>query len=185
MLLGLTSLPLIAVAIFKVRYRLERLMAYLNPWSDAQGKGYQLLQSMTAMGSGGIFGKGLGNSKLKISNLPECHTDFIFSIIGEEIGLIGTLLCAGLFLFLCMRALKISRSAPDFFSRMVAAGIGLTIGFQALINMGVASGLFPTKGMPLPFISFGGSSLFITLFSMGLLANVSRRIPHAPIDERA
>ncbi len=179
LLLGLTTLPLIAIAIFKVRYRLERLMAYMDPWNDAQGKGYQLLQSMTAMGSGGIFGKGLGNSKLKISNLPECHTDFIFSILGEEIGLIGTLLCAALFLFLCMRALKISKAAPDFFSRMVAAGIGLTVGFQALINMGVASGLLPTKGMPLPFISFGGSSLFITLFSMGLLANVSRRAPRA------
>jgi cell division protein FtsW len=184
MLLGISALPLIAIAIFKVRYRLERLMAYLNPWNDAQGKGYQLLQSMTAMGSGGIFGKGLGNSKLKISNLPECHTDFIFSILGEEIGLIGTLICATLFLFLCLRALKIAKTAPDFFSRMVAAGIGLTVGFQALINMGVASGLFPTKGMPLPFISFGGSSLFITLFSMGLLANVSRRTPRALADER-
>jgi cell division protein FtsW (lipid II flippase) len=100
------------------------------------------------------------------------------------LGLIGTLFCAGLFLFLCLRALKISRMAPDFFSCMVASGIGLTVGFQALINMGVASGLLPTKGMPLPFISFGGSSLFITMFSMGLLANVSRRTARASADER-
>ncbi len=174
-MIGIATLPVVAVAILKVRYRLERLFAYMNPWGDAKGKGYQLIQSLIAMGSGGFFGKGFGNSRLKISNLPECHTDFIFSILGEELGLIGTLLCAGLFLFLCMRSVKIARQAPDCFSRLVAAGIGLTIGFQALINMGVACGLFPTKGMPLPFISFGGSSLVITLFSVGLLANVSRR----------
>jgi cell division protein FtsW len=146
----------------------------MNPWGDAKGKGYQLIQSLIAMGSGGFFGKGFGNSRLKISNLPECHTDFIFSVLGEELGLLGTLICASLFLFLCMRSVKIARKAPDCFSRLVAAGIGLTIGFQALINMGVACGLFPTKGMPLPFISFGGSSLVMTLFSVGLLASISR-----------
>ena len=181
-LLGLAALPVVVIAVMKVRYRLERLFAYMDPWSDAQGKGYQLIQSLIAMGSGGYFGKGFGNSRLKISNLPECHTDFIFSVLGEELGLIGTLFCASLFLFLCMRALKIAKKAPDAFSRLVAAGIGLTIGYQALINMGVACGLFPTKGMPLPFISFGGSSLLITLFSVGLLANVSRRIP-APVEK--
>lgn len=172
--LGALMLPGIVLAVLKVRYRLERLMAYLNPWADARGKGYQLVQSLMAMGSGGFFGRGLGSSKIKIANLPDCHTDFVFSILGEELGLMGTLVCAGLFLFLCMRGLKIAKSAPTCFSRLVACGISLTIGFQALINMGVASGLFPTKGMPLPFISFGGSSLVVTMFSVGLLANVSR-----------
>ncbi|MCG3203531.1 MAG: putative peptidoglycan glycosyltransferase FtsW [Elusimicrobia bacterium] len=181
--LGLASLPVLVIGILKVQYRLERFFAYLNPWEDAKGKGYQLIQSLTAMGSGGFFGKGLGNSRLKISNLPECHTDFIFSVLGEELGLLGTMLCAGLFLFLCMRSLKIAKQAPDVFSRMVAAGIGLTIGYQAIINMGVASGLLPTKGMPLPFISFGGSSLVIMLFSVGLLANVSRQASF-PIEKR-
>lgn len=174
--LGLTALPLVILAVFKVRYRLERLLAYLDPWSDTQGKGYQLVQSLTAMGSGGFFGKGLGESQVKISNLPDCHTDFIFSILGEELGLIGTLTCATLFFYLCMRGLKISKSAPNYFSRLLGVGVSLMIGFQALINMGVAAGLFPTKGMPLPFISFGGSSLLMTMMSVGILASLSRYV---------
>ena len=174
-LMAIAVLPLVAVSIFKVRYRLERMMAYLNPWSDAQGTGYQLVQSLLALGSGGIFGRGLGESKIKISSLPDAHTDFVFAVLGEELGLIGTLFCASLFLFLCLRGLKIALGAKSLFARLAAAGISLTIGMQALINMGVASGLFPTKGMPLPFISFGGSSLVITLTSIGILANVSRQ----------
>ena len=152
----------------------ERLFAYLDPWSDAKGKGYQLIQSLLAMGSGGIFGRGLGESRLKVGNLPDCHTDFVFSVLGEELGLLGTLSCAALFLLLCLRGLRISRQSRDLFPRLVAAGISLTIGFQAVINMGVASGLFPTKGMPLPLISFGGSSLVITLACVGILASISR-----------
>jgi cell division protein FtsW len=174
--MGLTSLPLVLIAIFKVRYRLERMLAYLDPWADTKGKSYQLVQSLTAMGSGGIFGRGLGESQLKISNLPDCHTDFIFSILGEELGLIGTLTCVALFFFLCMRGLKIAKRAPDYYSKLVGVGISLMIGGQALINMGVASGLLPTKGMPLPFISFGGSSLVIVMFSAGLLASLSRQL---------
>jgi cell division protein FtsW len=177
--LALSSLPVVAIAIFKVRYRLERLMAYMNPWSDAQGKGYQLVQSLLALGSGGFIGRGLGNSRIKIANLPEAHTDFVFSVLGEELGLLGTLLCAGLFLFLCIRGLRVAMRAKSLFSRLVAAGVSLTIGFQALINMGVACGMFPTKGMPLPFISFGGSSLVIMLIAVGLLANVSREARRA------
>lgn len=174
-LMGISTLPVLAVCVFKVRYRLERLMVYLNPWSDAQGTGYQLVQSLLALGSGGIFGRGLGESKIKISNLPDAHTDFVFSVLGEELGLVGTCLCAALFLFLCVRGLKIAMGAKSLFARLSAAGISLTIGLQALINMGVACGLFPTKGMPLPFISFGGSSLVIMLISVGVLANVSRQ----------
>jgi cell division protein FtsW len=127
------------------------------------------------MGSGGYFGRGLGESRLKIGGLPDCHTDFVFSILGEELGLAGTLTCAALCLALCLRGLRIARQSQDLFPRLVAAGISLTIGFQAVINMGVASGLFPTKGMPLPFISFGGSSLLIMLTSVGILASISRQ----------
>ncbi|MFN0117763.1 MAG: putative lipid II flippase FtsW [Elusimicrobiota bacterium] len=174
-LLSLMVLPVFLIAIWKVKYRLLRLIAYMDPWADAKGAGYQLVQSLLALGSGGIFGKGLGSSQMKISNLPDCHTDFVFSILGEELGLIGTLVCAALFLFLCLRGLDIARKAPNYFSRMVAAGISLNIGFQAVINMGVACGLFPTKGMPLPFISFGGSSLLFTLISVGILARLSRQ----------
>jgi cell division protein FtsW len=172
--IALSSLPLLVIAVFTVRYRLQRFFAYLDPWSDAKGKGFQLIQSLLAMGSGGFFGRGLGESRLKVGSLPDCHTDFVFSVLGEELGLVGTLACAALFLGLCMRGLRIARLAPDLFSRLVAAGISLTIGFQALINMGVASGLFPTKGMPLPFISFGGSSLVVTMLSVGILASISR-----------
>jgi cell division protein FtsW len=175
--LGLVSLPLVVLAVLKVRYRLHRLFAYMDPWSDARGAGYQLVQSLLAMGSGGIFGRGFGSSRIKISNLPDCHTDFVFSILGEELGLIGTLACSGLFLFLSLRGLKISKSAPNHFSKLMAAGISLTIGFQSLINMGVACGLLPTKGMPLPFLSFGGSSLVITLIFVGILAGISRQAP--------
>ncbi len=173
--MGIAVLPVLILAIIKVRYRLKRLFAYVDPWSDPQGTGYQLVQSLLAMGSGGIFGRGLGGSRIKISNLPDAHTDFVFSVIGEELGLLGTLTCVALFLFLCMWGLQVAKRAPTCFSRLVAAGLSLTIGIQAVINMGVASGLFPTKGMPLPFLSFGGSSLVIIMMSIGLLANISRQ----------
>jgi cell division protein FtsW len=179
-LMAVSAVPLIALAIFQVRYRLARLLAYLNPWSDAQGAGYQLVQSLMAMGSGGLFGRGLGESKIKIAHLPDAHTDFIFSVLGEELGLLGTLSCVALFFFLCFRGLRIARKAPTCFSMLVAAGISLTIGLQAVINMGVACGMFPTKGMPLPFVSFGGSSLVVMMLSVGILANVSRQ-PAAPL----
>lgn len=174
-LMAVSCLPLVTVAIFKVRYRLARFLAYLNPWDNAQGAGYQLVQSLLAMGSGGLFGQGLGESKIKLSSLPDAHTDFIFAILGEELGLLGTLVCTALFFFLCFRGLRIAKKAPTCFSMLVAAGISLTIGFQSLINMGVASGLFPTKGMPLPFISFGGSSIVIVMVSIGILVNISRQ----------
>ncbi|OVE76745.1 putative lipid II flippase FtsW [bacterium F11] len=173
--MGWAILPVVALAVFQVRYRLDRFFAYLNPWEDPQGRGYQLVQSLLALGSGGIWGRGLGNSKIKISHLPDAHTDFIFSVLGEELGLIGTLACVGLFLFLAIYGLKISRRAPTHFSSLVAAGLTLMISFQALVNMGVACGLFPTKGIPLPFFSFGGSSLVIILVSFGILLRISNQ----------
>lgn len=175
--MGLSLLPLMVLAVIKVKYRLARFFAFLDPWADPQGAGYQLVQSLLAMGSGGLFGRGLGNSKLKISSLPDAHTDFVFSVLGEELGLVGTLVCAGLFFFLCMRGLRIAKKAPTLYARLLAAGISLMIGLQALINMGVACGLFPTKGMPLPFISFGGSSLVFLFTSVGILSHISKLAP--------
>ena len=182
--LGLSTLPVVIIAVLKVRYRLARLLVYLNPWADPKGTGYQLVQSLIAMGSGGLTGRGLGESRIKISSLPDAHTDFVFSVLGEELGLVGTFACAALFLFLCVRGLNIARETEDNFSKLVAAGMSLTIGFQAIINMGVASGLFPTKGMPLPFISFGGSSLVVALASAGILANISRQTRLAASGQR-
>lgn len=172
-LIGILAFPVLLLAVVKETYRLKRLLVYLNPWSDPQGAGYQLVQSLLALGSGGILGQGLGSSKIKVSNMPDAHTDFIFSILGEELGLLGTLGCAFLFFFICLRGLQAAARAETCFSRLTAAGISLLIGYQALINMGVACGLFPTKGMTLPFISFGGSSLVVTLFSVGILVGLS------------
>jgi len=181
-LFGLLSLFFVVMgfAVVFVRYRMERLFSYLNPWADPYGRGYQLVQSLLALGSGGILGRGLGNSKIKLSHLPDAHTDFIFSVIGEELGLIGTLFCAFLFLFICLRGLRVSRQAGSYFAVLVGTGLSLMLGFQALINMGVASGLFPTKGMPLPFLSFGGSSLVMNLLSIGILTQISKMARSQP-----
>ncbi len=174
-ILSLAALPLLILGLLQFRYRIARLFAYIDPWADAKGKGYQLVQSLLAMGSGGLFGRGLGNSQVKISALPDPHTDFVFSVLGEELGLMGTLICAALFLFLCLRGLKIAQGAPTCFGQLMAAGISLVIGTQAAINMGVAAGLLPTKGMPLPFVSFGGSSLTIILMSFGIISSIARQ----------
>jgi len=185
-ILGLVSVAslLFLGSLFQFKYRVARLFAYLDPWSDPRGAGYQLVQSLIAMGSGGILGRGLGNSKVKISNLPDPHTDFIFSVIGEELGLWGTLLCVGLFMYICLMGLKIAKSAPDSFSQTTAAGISLMVGYQGIINMGVACGLLPTKGMPLPFLSFGGSSIVILMISMGILIHISRSTRVAALKNR-
>jgi len=174
-LLSMAAIPLMAVSIFQFRYRMDRFFAYLDPWQDPQGKGYQLIQSLLALGSGGFLGRGIGSSKIKISHLPDAHTDFVFAVLGEELGLMGTLLCVALFLFLAMYGLKVAKRATTCFSSLVAAGITLMISFQALVNMGVSCGLFPTKGMPLPFFSFGGSSLVMVLISYGILLRISNQ----------
>ncbi len=175
LVLAAGAIPLLIMGLFQFRYRVLRLFAYLDPWADPKGKGYQLVQSLLAMGAGGIWGRGLGHSKVKISSLPDPHTDFVFSVLGEELGLIGTIVCASLFFFLCFRGLKIAQNANTCFGRLIATGISLVIGMQALINMGVASGLFPTKGMPLPFVSVGGSSLIIILMSFGIISSIARQ----------
>jgi len=175
-LLGLLVTPVLYWQLFHVSYRRHRLFSFLNPWADSQGTGYQLVQSFLALGSGGLWGKGSGESTIKLYYLPESQTDFIFSVFGEEWGFIGTSLLTLVFGFLSFRCLKIGQRAPTWFQMLLAVGIGLMLGFQALINLGVVTGLLPTKGIPLPFISFGGSSLLFMMVSMGLVLNVSQQI---------
>jgi cell division protein FtsW len=162
------------LAILTVPYRLERMKTFLNPWEDPQGRSYQLVQSLYALGSGGVTGRGLGTSNLKLFYLPEPHTDFIFPIIGEELGLVGTLGVIVLFFLFFWRGWKIALRAKDQFGQLLGLGITALIVGQAFFNIGVAIGFLPTKGLPLPFLSFGGSSLVATLFAVGILLNISR-----------
>jgi len=162
-------------------YRLKRLTSFLDPWKDAQGSGFQLVQSFIALGSGGLTGVGLGCSKQKLSYLPESHTDFIFSIIGEEFGFIGVLVVITLFLLLFIKGISIANRAKDGFVYYLAIGLSLMISLQALINFAVATGLVPTKGLPLPFVSYGGSALLVNLAAIGILLNISRGEHNPPI----
>jgi cell division protein FtsW len=172
--LFLLSLPALYVLIFSVPYRRMRILAFLNPWLDPKGSGFQIIQSQIAIGSGGIFGVGLGHSKQKLFYLPAAHTDFIFSIIGEEMGLIGTIAVIMLFLIFVQQGIKIIRNAPDKFSYFLALGVLSMITFKAVINIGVSCGIFPTKGLPLPFISYGGSSFIFDMIGVGILMNIAR-----------
>ncbi|MDT8286771.1 MAG: FtsW/RodA/SpoVE family cell cycle protein, partial [Elusimicrobiales bacterium] len=150
-----------------------RFKNFLSPWDDASGTGYQLVQSLLAIGSGGWFGVGLGASKLKLMYLPEPHTDFIFPVVAEELGLFGSLLIAGLFGYLLLRGLRLARNATTFFSAIAASGMVLVICLQAFFNMAMTLGLTPTKGIPLPFFSYGGSSMITMLIAAGFVLNVS------------
>ncbi|HLB56136.1 MAG TPA: putative lipid II flippase FtsW [Coxiellaceae bacterium] len=171
---------LIAVAmvglIITTPYRMLRLTSFLNPWTHAYGSGYQLTQSLIAFGRGGIFGVGLGNSIQKLFYLPEAHTDFIFAVIGEELGFIGELLLIILFVLLIARIIYIAQSAlkrEQWFGGYASWGIGLWIAFQTIINLGVNIGLLPTKGLTLPLISYGGSSLWVTCAALGIVLRVA------------
>ena len=186
--LGLGLLPVVGTAVLAVPYRRQRLFAFLDPWHDAQGAGYQLVQSLLALGSGGFWGKGSGESTIKMYYMPESQTDFIFPIFGEEFGFWGTSLLVAIFFVLTYRCFQIAREATHSFHALTAAGGGLLLGGQVLINLGVVTGLLPTKGMPLPFVSFGGSSLLVMFTAIGLVLNVSRRNaggPSAPFRGRA
>ncbi|MFH1239514.1 MAG: putative lipid II flippase FtsW [bacterium] len=174
--LFVVALPVIVFAIVRTPYRLQRMMTFLNPGEDPQGKGYQITQSLLALGSGGLNGVGLGNGTQKLLYLPEPHTDFIFPIIGEELGFIGTALVVVLFGLFVWRAAKIAVHAPDLFGNLLAGGLTFVIGLQALINIGVVTAALPTKGLPLPFLSFGGSSLVCTMMGVGILLNISKHI---------
>lgn len=173
-LITLTGIIAVAAAIIYEPYRMERVTAFLNPWKYASDEGFQTIQSLYALGSGGLFGMGLGRSRQKFFYLPEQHTDFIFAILGEELGFIGTSLVVVLFLLFAWRGFKIAINAPDNFSRLLAAGITIMITFQAAINIGVVSGALPVTGITLPFISYGGTSLLFTMVGVGLLLNISR-----------
>lgn len=170
----LSSIPVLYLLIFSVPYRRMRIMAFLNPWLDPKGTGFQIIQSQVALGSGGAFGVGLGHSKQKLFYLPAAHTDFIFSIIGEELGLLGTVGIIVLFLIFIQYGLKIIKNAPDKFSYFLSLGLVLMICLKAVINIGVSCGIFPTKGLPLPFISYGGSSFIFDMISVGILMNIAR-----------
>ncbi|MFH1645261.1 MAG: putative lipid II flippase FtsW [Candidatus Omnitrophota bacterium] len=155
-------------------YRLKRIIAFMNPWSDRHGAGFQIVQSLIAMGSGGMFGVGLGNSKQKLFYLPEAHTDFIYSIICEELGILGSLGLLCLFVFFIWLGFKIAFLARNLFGRLLACGLVSMIALQVIINIGAVTGTIPPKGMPLPFISYGGTSLLYSMASVGLLLNISR-----------
>ena len=174
----LASLSVLAMpVIFKLimePYRLKRVTCFLDPWKEPEGCGFQLVQSFIALGSGGIIGVGLGGSKQKLSYLPESHTDFIFSIIGEELGFIGVSFVIALFLLLFIKGISIANRAKDRFVYYLVAGLSLMISLQALINFAVAIGLVPTKGLPLPFVGYGGSSLLVNMAAIGILLNLSR-----------
>jgi len=158
----------------KANYRTDRLMTFMDPWAYAQGDGYQIIQSLYALGVGGILGKGLGKSVQKHLYLPEAHNDFIFSVIGEELGFVGGLVVILLFMLLIWKGIKIAMNAPDLFSSLVATGIVTMISVQVIINIAVSSSSMPVTGMPLPFISYGGSSLLIFMTAMGILINISK-----------
>ncbi|MFH2057308.1 MAG: putative lipid II flippase FtsW [Pseudomonadota bacterium] len=165
-------IPLIYFFVVKVEYRLERILGFLNPWDDPYNTGYQITHSLKAFGSGGIFGKGIGLGMQKMHYLPEPHTDFIFSIIGEELGLIGVLTVLTLYLILLLKGISIAKTSKSMFGAITASGLTIYIGVQVIINTGVALGLLPTKGLTLPFISYGGTSLIINMAAMGILMNI-------------
>ncbi|MCY6483717.1 stage V sporulation protein E [Clostridium aestuarii] len=156
-------------------YRMKRFVSFLNPWEDPRGDGYQLIQSLLALGSGGILGAGLGQSRQKCYYIPEPHNDFIFSIIGEELGLIGCISIILLFLFFIWRGIRTAIRAKDVFGTLLAIGITGVIAVQAIINIAVVTGSMPVTGVPLPFISYGGSALVFNLIAMGILLNISRQ----------
>ena len=173
--LVLASIPLLYFAVFHVAYRRERILTFINPWADAQRIGYQIVQALLALGSGGFFGKGLGASRAKLFFLPEPYTDFIFSIIGEELGFLGASLIIFLFVIIAWRGLRIATRAPNQFGNLLAAGITFLITFQAVLNISIVTACLPTKGITLPFLSYGGSSLVFSLAGVGILLNISRQ----------
>ena len=156
-------------------YRMKRLTTFLDPWSVARGAGFQLVQSFIALGEGGKWGVGLGAGRQKMFYLPEAHTDFVFAVVGEEFGLIGAAVVIALFLTILFRGMKIAHDEPDPFASLLAVGLTALISIQALINMAVVIGLIPTKGLPLPFLSYGGTSIIIAMAALGALLALGRR----------
>ena len=165
---------ILAVTLEAFRYRMVRIQAWLDPWSDPLHSGYQTIQSLYAVGSGGLFGLGLGESRQKLGYIPEAHNDIIFSIVCEELGLVGASILLLLFLILIWRGIKVAIQAPDLFGSLIVTGIICQVAIQVLINVSVITNTIPVTGMPLPFISYGGSSLLFLMISMGIVLNISR-----------
>jgi len=172
--LAASVLPLYML-IFRVKWRYERILAFLDPYSDPQGRGFHIIQSMIAVGTGGVMGMGLMEGKQKLFYLPEPHTDFIFAVTAEELGLLGSLTLVILFCVFLWRGARAAILTSDPFGRLIATGITSMVVLQALFNMSVVLGLLPTKGIPLPFISYGGTSLFVTLACVGVLLNITQQ----------
>ena len=170
----LSTVPIAVVSIVASPYKRARIFAFLDPWKDPQNTGFHIVQSLLALGSGGMFGVGLGASLAKFFYLPEQYTDFIFSVLGEELGLVGAIVVVVLFVVLAYRAVRIAMTAPDRFGFFLAVGCAALIVIQAFINIGVVSSSWPVTGVPLPFISFGGSSLIVNLVAVALILNVGR-----------
>jgi len=166
---------LFAFYLLRASYRVDRITAFLSPTLDPQGRGFQVIQSKLAVGSGGLFGVNIGQSSQKLFFLPCAHTDYIYAILGEELGLVGSLTVLLLFLIILWRGLVISWRAPNLFSQMAAAGLTLAIFLQAMLNMTIVLGLGPPTGFPLPLVSYGRSSLICTLFGIGILLHISQR----------
>jgi cell division protein FtsW len=172
--LGAASTPLLYYVIMSEDYRRQRFLAFLDPWKDPTGTGWQIIQALYALGTGGPFGTGVGYSRQKWSYLPQPDTDFIFAVIGEELGFFGTGLVLLLFFTFAWRGYRTAMAAPDRYSCLLAAGFTTLISLQAVVNIGVATGSLPITGITLPFVSYGGSSLLVSLLSAGVLLNISR-----------
>lgn len=175
----LAPLPPLVIAFYfmivKVDYRLERLLAFLHPWEDTTGKGYQIVHALMAFGTGGVWGAGIGKGYQKLFYLPEPHTDFIFAVIGEEMGLWGVLFVLVLYGTILWRGVRIARNSSDNFGMLLASGITFALALQVSINMGVCLGLLPTKGLTLPFLSYGGTSLLLNMAGIGILMNIGAK----------
>jgi cell division protein FtsW len=171
---GLAALPALYILVMGSAYRRRRMFSFLNPWEDPLGDGFQIIQSLIAVGTGGIWGKGLMNGAQKLFYLPEPHTDFIYAVIAEELGLVGASMVLLCFCVVTWRGLRVALRAPDSFGALLAVGLTTMVAIQAFVNISVVLGMMPTKGIPLPFVSAGGSSLLINLVGMGILLNVSQ-----------
>ena len=168
----LIIIPAGYLLLINAQYRVKRILGFLNPWEYPADEGYQIVHSLMAFGTGGLWGTGIGKGYQKLFYLPEPHTDFIFSVIGEELGLLGVLVIMALYIWIVMRGIAISRKAPDVFGSYLAVGLTIAIGLQIVVNMGVTLGLLPTKGLTLPLLSYGGTSLLLNMASIGILMNI-------------
>jgi cell division protein FtsW len=172
---GGAALCILVLQTMAKAYRMRRVTAFLHPWETARGAGFQLIQSFIALGAGGGWGVGLGEGRQKMYYLPQAHTDFIFAVVGEEFGILGGVIVVALFCVILFRGMKIAHDEPDGFASLLAVGLTASISFQALINMAVVIGMIPTKGLPLPFLSYGGTAIMMSMAALGALLALGRR----------